>query len=66
MIPIARGYGCQRHDACQRGTQPTIWASASPCSLKSDPHRFASEGAWFTTFLTSTRGSMSIRVEGGP
>lgn len=45
---------------------PNISELVRPFSGKSDQRQFGWDGAWFTTSLTSTLGSMSISVEGGP
>ena len=57
---------CRARVACLVSKRPSTWGSGLRFFAKSVPRPFASGGAWFMTFLTSTPGSMSIRVEGGP
>lgn len=55
-----------RH-AAFRGHKPRItWELGSRCSDGSGRCRSAWDGDWCMTSLTSTPGSTSIRVEGGP
>ena len=52
--------------ACRASKPLNTWALASRCSNGSVRSRSTLDGASCMTSLTSTPGSMSIRVEGGP
>jgi hypothetical protein len=60
------GCRCRLRGAYPGSKRRPISGLGPPSSPKSGLRPFASDGGWFTTFLTSTPGSMSIRVEGGP
>ncbi len=55
-----------RHGAYRASRPRRISGLATPCFQALESRQSDSVGASFTTALTSTLGSMSISVEGGP